>query len=168
MSGKWPNKNPREQLEVNGFISAYERLSLVVESRREKPDYLLKDSESGEIVGVELTSVYLDDRSVPDEHMKQISGWERIPYDPGLIEQYKGRIIEKIIEKVDKARKDYDTQYYLILAIYINEYISIYMEESDWEAFVKVNENVFDDIAPFSEVFFVGLPNKKGLSVKPD
>ncbi|MCK4795385.1 MAG: hypothetical protein KAV87_67270 [Desulfobacteraceae bacterium] len=168
MSGKWPNKTAREQLEINDFISAYERLFLVVESKREKPDYFLKDSKSGGIVGVELTSVYLDDRSVPDEHMKQIKVWERIPYNQDLIDQYKRRIIEKIIEKVDKARKYYDVQHYLILAIYINEYISIYMDESDWQAFVKSHENVFDDIAPFSEVFFVGLPNKKGLSVKPD
>jgi len=92
MKNSWPTKEPREQLEIKKFISAYERLpegrSFVTESKGEKPDYLLKDKVTGAVFGGEVTSVYLDDRSVPDEHIKVIEGWEGIPDDPFAIERY--------------------------------------------------------------------------------
>ena len=84
--------------------------------------------------------------------MKPISGWEEIPYDPDAIEEYKTRLIETIQDKVQKARKDYDTQHPLILAIYVNEYISIHMDEEDWRDLVKTYENIFDTVDPFSEI----------------
>jgi hypothetical protein len=65
----------------------------LVHSKQEKPDYFLKDSMTGEIFGVELTSVYLHDRSVPDGHMKPINGWVDISYGPAAIEIYNSRLI---------------------------------------------------------------------------
>ena len=134
MKANWPRKTEREKFEISKFISAYARLSngrsFVVHSKQETPDYFLKDSTTGEIFGVELTSVYLDDRSVPDEHMKPINGFVEIPYDPSTIELHNSRLIATVESKVQKARKHFDTSYPLVLAIYINEYISIYLEKS--------------------------------------
>ena len=169
MKSQWPKKPEREQFEISQFISAYSGLpngrSFVVDSKRETPDYFLKDSNTDEIYGIELTSVYLDDRSVPDEHMKPIDGWEEIPEDPTVIEKHNLRLIETIKTKVQKARKHYDTTHPLILAVYINEYISIYMEESDWENLVRANESIFDDIEPFSEIVLWNLANESAMSI---
>ena len=112
MKSQWPKKPEREQFEISKFISAYADLpngrSFGVYSKQEKPDYFLKDSKTGEIYGIELTSVYLNDRSVPDEHMKSIDGWEEIPDDPTAIENHNLRLIEMVKTKVQKARKHYD------------------------------------------------------------
>jgi len=171
MKSQWPKKSEREQFEISRFISAYADLpngrSFAVESKQETPDYFLKDTENGEIYGIELTSVYLDDRSVPDEHMKPIEGWEEIPDDPTAIEKHNLRLIETIKTKVQKARKHYDTSHPLILAVYINEYISIYMDETDWEDLIRANESVFDDIEPFSEIILWNLANESAMSIIP-
>ncbi|UCD77705.1 MAG: hypothetical protein JSW26_20145, partial [Desulfobacterales bacterium] len=104
MKHHWLQKSEREQFEISQFISAYSRLpngrTFVVDSKQETPDYFLKDSKTGEIYGVELTSIYLDDRSVPDEHMKPIDGWEEIPDDPRAFERHNLRLIETIKMKV--------------------------------------------------------------------
>jgi len=168
---KWPNKNSREKYEINEFISAYKQKygrSLVVESKRENPDYFLRDTASGDILGVELTSVYLDDRSVPDVHKKPVEGTEEIPDDDDAMEKYRKRLIQAIAEKICKARKNYDTTHPLVLSVYVNEYISIYMHKKDWEEFVKRYEEVFDAMAPFSEVIFWSLPNDGVFYVWPD
>ena len=139
----------------------------MVDSKQETPDYFLKDSKTGEMYGVELTSVYLDDRSVPDEHMKPIDGWEEIPDAPRSIEKHNLRLIETIKTKVQKARRHFDTTHPLILAVYINEYISIYMEQSDWANMVRANENIFDNIGPFSEIVLWNLGNDSAMSIIP-
>jgi hypothetical protein len=171
MKSQWPHKSEREQFEISKFISAYSKFPhgrmFVIDSKQETPDYFLKDSNTGDIYGVELTSVYKNDRSVPDEHMKPINGWEDIPDDPILLAKHNQRLIETVKIKVQKARKHYDTSYPLILAVYINEYISIYMEESDWGELVSKNENVFDDMAPFSEIVLWNLGNDSAMSITP-
>jgi hypothetical protein len=167
----WPKKTEREGFEISKFISAYARLpkgrSFVVHSKQETPDYFLKDSTTGEIFGVELTSVYVDDRSVPDEHMEPINGLVEIPYDPSAIELYNSRLIATVESKIQKARKHFDTSYPLILAIYINEYISIYLEKSDLEKLVRTNESLFDAIEPFTEVVLWNLANEDAMSITP-
>jgi hypothetical protein len=169
MKPQWPKKPEREEFEISQFISAYANLpngrSFVVYAKQETPDYFLKDSNTGEIYGIELTSVYLDDRSVPDEHMQPVDGWQEIAHDPVAIEKHNLRLIETIAAKVQKARKQYDTTHPLILAVYINEYISIYMEESDWENLIRVNESIFDDIEPFSEIVLWNLANESAMSI---
>lgn len=171
MKPQWPKKPEKEQFEISKFISAYADLpngrSFVVYSKQETPDYFLKDSKSGEICGIELTSVYLDNRSVPDLHMKPTYGWEEIPDDPTAIENHNLRLIETVKTKVQKARKHYDTSHRLILAVYINEYISIYMENNDWTELVNINESVFDDIDPFSEIVLWNLANESAMSISP-
>jgi len=171
MRSNWPKKTEREEFEIAKFISAYARLSkgrrFVVHSKQETPDYFLKDSATGEIFGVELTSVYLNDRSVPDEHMKPVNGLVEVPYDPDAIELYNSRLIASVESKVQKSRKHFNTSHPLILAIYINEYISIHLENSDLEKLVRTNESLFDAMKPFTEVVLWNLANEGAMSITP-
>jgi hypothetical protein len=171
MNKDWPKKNDREEIEISKFISAYANIHkgriLVVHSKQETPDYFLKDSMTGEVFGVELTSVYLDDRSVPDKHMKPINGSEEIPYDHAAIDLHNSRLISTIKSKIQKARRHFDTLHPLILAVYINEYVSIYIENADFENLVRANETLFDGMEPFSEIVLWNLANDSAMSITP-
>jgi hypothetical protein len=170
---KWPNKEARERFEIDGFIEAYERLPearrLVIVTKGEKPDWLVRDESSGEKFGVELTSVYLDDRSVPDNHMIWSEGAQtrEIPYCEVTLEQYKARLIEAIQQKIIKARSGYDVSHPLILAIYVNEYVGIYLDQDELNQLVKENEQLFDSMAPFNEIAFWSLGNGGIFRVRP-
>ena len=94
--------------------------------------------------------VLLNDRSVPDIHKKNGCKW--IPYCPNEINLYKNRIIEKIKEKIEKARKKYCVINPLILSIYANESIVIHMEDNDWNIFAKENAKILDSMHPFVEI----------------
>ena len=158
---KWPTKKEREDLEVKGFIEAYRRLShgrsFVVESEGECPDRIVKDINTSEQIGIELTSVYMDDRSVPDAHMKD--GNISVPYDANQIEQYEKRILGQIIDKVCKARSHYKKDFPLILSVYVNEYISLRMGIDYWREFASRYDKFFDCLEPFDEIVFWPLPS---------
>lgn len=160
---EWPKKVEREGLEITGFIAAYGRLPgsrhLEVVTKGEKPDYIVKDLRTGQEYGVELTSVYVDDRSVPDLHMRDEVSAVSIPYDERELERYRTRLAGAIIDKICKARKGYDRTRPLILAIYVNEYISIYLREAELQQFVGRYAGLFEAMTPFTEVVFWNLPN---------
>jgi len=164
----WPSKKYREIDEINGFIESYKRLkhgrNLRVIDEREKPDRIVQDTETGEIFGVELTSEYLDDRSIPDRHESYSAAY--IPDNQQRIEAYEKRILERIKDKVSKAREGYDHSYPLILSFYVNEYESIYMDEDYWRSFSERNDSFFDLIDPFVEVVFWPLPNDLIVSAR--
>lgn len=167
----WPDKNGREAFEIHGFIKAYARLpgvpQLAVMGRGEKPDFTVKDSGAKTEFGVELTAVYMDDLSIPLVHKTIPSGTVKFPFDKAELAKYEKRLISAIIEKVCKARKGYDDARPLILAIYVNEYISIYLGKRELEALVRQYEAVFDAIAPFSEIVFWNLGNDGVFQVRP-
>jgi hypothetical protein len=71
-------------------------------------------------VGVERTSVYMDDRSVPDLHMRAHEGLVEIAYDRHELARYSKRLMAAVMDKVCKARCGYDVSRPLILAIYVN------------------------------------------------
>jgi hypothetical protein len=170
MKSDWPEKKAREGFEVRGFIKAYKRLphgkQFSIESKGEKPDYILIDKSSGIKVGVELTSVYISDRSVPDEHIPSVEGAVLIPQDKEALATYKKRMVAAINNKIKKAKKDYCIIFPLILAIYINEYISIYLTSNDLESLVKENNNIFDNMFPFSEVVLWNLIDGDIFSIR--
>lgn len=170
---KWPDKEARERFEIDGFIEAYQRLPegrrFAIVSKGEKPDWLVVDTASGEEFGVELTSVYLDDRSVPDRHMSwgEDEQNRNIPYSKETMRKYGARIIVAIEEKIRKARSGYDTTRPLVLSIYPNEYEGIYLGEEELQQLVKDNEELFDGMAPFCQIVFWALGNGAVFRVRP-
>ena len=164
----WPSKRDREVEEINGFIESYKRLkhgrNLRVIEEREKPDRIVQDTETGEIFGIELTSEYIDNKSVPAKHKSNNYGY--ITDDQQKIDAYEKKILKRINEKVKKAREGYLLKCPLILSFYVNEYESIYMNEEYWRSFAKRNDNFFDSIDPFLEVVFWSLPNDLIVSVR--
>lgn len=167
----WPAGPEREEHEIAGFITAYSRFAesrrFEVVAKREMPDYIVRDVASGEELGVELTSVYLDDRSVPDVHMSQEDRPVETPDDPEQLERYCNRLAAAIIGKICKARQGYDRTRPLILAIYVNEYISIYLREAELQEFVGSHGALFEAMTPFSEVVFWNLPNGGAFRARP-
>jgi len=167
---KWA-KNNREDYEINGFISAYKSLdhgrNFKIICKQEQPDYVVEDTTTAEKFGIELTSVYLNDRSVPDVHRKPHNGHVSIPHDEDEIAEYKNRLLDAIKDK-DRKANNYNSEYPLLLSIYVNEYCAIHMDdEGEWEGFVRDNENFFDNIKHFCEIVFWNLPNDTVFTVKP-
>jgi hypothetical protein len=133
----------------------------------DRPDYIVRDVRTGQEYGVELTSVYLDDRSVPDVHMRDETGPVWISDDDAELERYRARLVGAVLDKICKARRGYDCSRPLILGVYVNEYISIFMPASEVQALVKRYEDLFEGMAPFSQVVFWNLPNDGILCAKP-
>lgn len=168
MNIDWHDRDFRENFEITRFIYHYAILhhrNLEVVRKHEKPDYIVKDTESGEMLGIELTSVYLDNRSVPEIHMGH-ENMQEVIFDQDKIDRYEARIAQAISSKIHKAQSIYDTTLPLKLSIYVNEYISIYMDESFWRDFIKNNTILFDSLCPYSEIVFWPLPDGQALSVK--
>jgi hypothetical protein len=168
----WPDKAQREQWEIQGFLRAYEKLTnrrtLEIVSRGDRPDYVVVDRTTGAEFGVELTSTYLDDRSVPDTHKVLHSGPVHIPFDQRELDRYKQRLVDTVKTKVQQARRGYDAPRPLILSVYVNEYTAIYLERSDLKVMIRANEKLFNEITPFVEVVFWNLPNNDVFSVCPN
>lgn len=158
---KWPTKTERENFEMQGFIKEYKRLPhgrcFVVEEEGENPDRIVKDVNTNEKFGIELTSVYLNDRSVPDSHMQEEDSF--IPFCLSEIEQYERRILASVINKVCKARHHYNQEFPLILSVYVNEYISLHMGIEYWKSFSSQYNLLFDCFTPFEEIVFWPLPS---------
>ncbi|MCX5830066.1 MAG: hypothetical protein NTV58_19015 [Deltaproteobacteria bacterium] len=158
---KWPRKKVRENFEIQGFIKEYKRLphgrSFVVEEEEENPDRIVRDIDTNEKFGIELTSVYLNDRSVPDSHMNEEGSL--IPFNQFEIEQYEKRILASIVDKVCKARHHYKQEFPLILSVYVNEYISLHMKLEYWKSFASRYNLLFDCFTPFDEIVFWPLPS---------
>ncbi len=168
----WPNKESREKLEIVKFIAAYKILphgrSLQIVSKSEKPDFIVRDLNNKWHAGIELTAVYLSDRSVPDKHMNPTDEQSDITFNLDELNKYKQRLIKAVRNKIKKAQAGYDTNCPLILSIYVNEYCSIYLKERDLEHLAKNNPDVFDNMNPFIEIVFCNLPNGGVFSVRPD
>ena len=163
----WRNREFREAFEINEFIKYYfllHDIRLLIHKKSEKPDYFLKKLNTSEIIGVELTSVYLSNYSVPHQHMKD--GLKCIPYDEEKLLQYGKRLVETVKIKIKKAQSGYDRVHPLYLSIYVNEYISIYMDEKYWRNLIFENAAIFSDIQPFSEILFWPINDESAMSVK--
>lgn len=168
---KWPGKEERENFEITRFVEAYARLSdgrdFELVAKGERPDYVVKDRQTGEEYGVELTSPYLDDRSVPDVHLSSRGDPVEIKLDSAKLKQYSERLIEAIIGKIRKARVGYAVDRPLILAVYLNKYISIHLGQTELQALVNRHTGLFDAMAPFAEVIFYNLGDGGIFRVRP-
>ncbi|MFL6261146.1 MAG: hypothetical protein ACJ76Y_15710 [Thermoanaerobaculia bacterium] len=164
----WPAKEDRQKIEFDLFRRGYRTLEngcdIDLMQWREQPDCEVRDVETGEIFGVELTSVYLNKRRV-ESYRK---GLVKVPKrDPALIEAYQRRLLEAIREKVEKARSGYEIYPRMILAIYVGDIVAIHMDrEDDWCRFHDEHREDFDNVSPFSEVVFFNLANDGVFSIK--
>jgi hypothetical protein len=136
--------------------------------KAENPDYIVKDTSTDEVFGIEITSVYMNERSVPDEHIPTHEGVVEIAYNHQQLIDYLDLLVDSVRDKIAKARRSYDTSVPLILSIYVNEYISIYIRERHLQEMVNRYPEVFDDMSPFSEIVFWSLPNNSVFSVRPN
>ena len=171
----FPTKEERECYEIEKVIEYYRALDCArkfeVIEKREGPDYIVRDVKTNEFFGVELTSLYLSDRSIPEEHIPLLNseqGTSSIPLNRDELDEYEGRIIETVKTKIAKARKGYDLNYPLILSVYDNEYRSIFLRREDWQRIIDSNKKLFNDMYPFKEILFWGLANGDALLVTPD
>lgn len=170
----WPDKILREDYEIKSFIKGYqilpEAIAFEIVSKGEKPDYVLRNILSGAEVGVELTSVYLSDTSVPEEHIPSLSGPAKsveLEFDRDTQDKYLTRISCAISTKIKKSAH-YDLSRPLILAVFLNEYATIFLQEEDLNAWAATNEALFDSMSPFREVVLHGLPNDGVFRIRPD
>jgi len=163
----WPSKVAQQEYEIQMFIAHYHLLphgrKFAVVAKRDRPDYVVCDVNSGQEFGIELASAHPGDLSVPKPHGHL--GSFGIQYFPDAILKYEEQIAAAVREKVEKARGAYPTECPLILSIYTNGYATLSTE--DWRAFVQRYEAIFNDLSPFAEVVFWPLLSGKVLSVRP-
>ena len=154
------NKDLRQDLEIDMFLKEYNKnhnSDFRVFQKRDKPDYLIKDS-SGTILGVELSSVYMNDRTVVDEHLREDP--TDIPYDSDTHQNIRNNYFRRIVDKIkDKANKidtgQYDISYLIILSLYLNDYYTIHIDNSEWQLFIEMNNHIFSNSKEFKEVFLI-------------
>lgn len=165
----WPSKEAREEWEIRSFVEHYRRLperrAFEVVRKQERPDWILRDIATGERVGVELTSTYLHDRSVPDVHRGPEKVW--IPDQPQDVAAYGCRIAEAVQKKIQLAQGGYKSGVPLLLSVYTNEYVTLYMDEEAWASLVREHESTFDNIVPFLEIVIWPLINGGVLRIRP-
>jgi hypothetical protein len=167
MSYSWQNKALREAFEIAELIKYYEKHygnHFEIIEKIERPDYLVRDKETQHLYGIELTSVYLSDRSVFEEHMHPVS--QIILEDPDVIENYKKRILNAVVEKIQKARSGYDISHPLILSVYVNESIGEHLGFNEWKAFEMNHQDVFRNMTPFVEIVFWPLPLEEAYFIR--
>ena len=155
-----PAKEGREDKELEYCLQSWavadpalDRDDLVCVGRGDKPDRVVRNRRTGEEYGVELTAVYLDDRSANDNHrMVKSQMAPLLSRDPVEIDAYLHCIARRFQEKVRKAH-NYDQRRDLILAMYLNEYIDL--GSKVLERFVRQHP-AFQNIAPFVRIVFTG------------
>ena len=166
---EWKNREEREVFEVQKFIKCYEiatarKLEISQKGKPPEPDFFVADRQSGALMGVELTSVYSGDRSVPDVHMK-LDNLKTIPYDPGEVERYLQQIINKAKAKADIYTRNHPGNMPLALSIYVNEYIAIHADEEEW---LEVGKKVQEKLGPFQMVILWSLPDEGMVAVEKE
>jgi hypothetical protein len=106
---KWSTTPESESFEVDGLIEAYARLpqpirfSIVFDGPPpgfSGSDFFVVESVQQKGYGVELTSVYLSERSVPDVHMREIDRAVDIPDSREAMAAYEGQIVDAVAAKV--------------------------------------------------------------------
>lgn len=176
MKISWPNKTESESWEIEQFVYYYSLFhhdcELEIVEKGEAPDYLVCDRQTNNKFGVELTSVYKNDRSVPDHHIKCTDGSIHVHYSGEELANYTQRILDSIQSKINKAQKHYDQSHSLLLSVYVNEYISLYLRPHHLQKIVDDNSLVFDQMSPFVEMILWPLPSPddypQAMLIRPD
>lgn len=165
------SKADREEFEINGFIAAVQRLpaakKLDVVRKRERPDYLVRDTRSGELFGVELTAVYLDDSSAPAAHADVSTDAIVTRDDENIVDSCIQRLLGAVSAKIDKARNGYSLEHPLILAICMGRYAGANITRGDLEKMTREHRDVFDAMAPFSRIVVWNLADGGVCEIVP-
>ena len=160
----WPlNKEEREDKELEYCFQSWSARDssldygdLVSVDRGEKPDRIIRNQKTGKEYGVELTAVYLDDRSVMDHHRMLTSEEEPwFIHDPAKVRAYLHCIVRRVQEKV-RIAQNYDNQRDLILAVYLNEPILSQYFTRELQDFIREHQ-AFRSIDPFVRIVFSGI-----------
>ena len=164
----WPGKEERAKYEIAQFLRYYSQVTskqLIVKEIRSKtktePKFIIQDALTQQEIAVELTSVYLDDRSVPDVHMSNIKT-NTISDDPVQIAKYLTRVEEQIVRKAKLFSRQKNSMP-LMLSVYANEYISILIEEEQWDA---IGKRVSVRMAPFEMIIVWPLVDQTVMVVE--
>lgn len=157
----WPNKEDRQQIELDIFLRDYSKLEyggqIELVRWRERPDCEVRDVKTGQIFGLELTSVYLNKKRVEKYRRGQFKVPKR---DPDLIEAYQARLLKAVREKVEKARSGYEIYPRMVLGIFVGDVVAIHLDhEADWHRFCEKHRSDLEEVSPFSEVVFFNLAN---------
>lgn len=173
--GRWPAKLERELAELEQFKRDYARLPagrrLKVIERRERPDFVLtaEDQNDTALYGVELTSVYFSDRTVPDVYMRAVPGTKPPSYTREDEIRYLERVLKTIRQKVESAQNNYGSVDHLILGVFVADPIAHRLRDIDrWKMFFDESEQeALADIHPFTEVVVYNLVNYQAISFTP-
>jgi hypothetical protein len=181
----WPKKVERERQELRWFLRDYAKLSWSPPVSVERwpsddntsPDAVLRNLRDGGLVGVELTSVYVSDKSVPrvhqapmppmtlDENLQRNGeryGAETIGNE---IERYRKRLVAQVRRKLTKRYAPCDN---LILGVFVAEtYLALYFSgRSQWLEWSEQFRREVASILPFSEIVLFGLANEHVLGMR--
>ena len=153
------NTKEREASEVELFLNEYNSIEpggpWVVSSHQDRPDFIIASPLPSEKRSVELTSVYVNDKSVIRDHVRRVAGPIAIPHDARQIERYKRRIVQAI-EKKCHSFKDGLGPNLAILSLYLNEYIAIHLAEEDVLELLRLHLPRVARNGPFHQIVLWG------------
>jgi hypothetical protein len=92
LAASWPR--PRKFIEVGR-----------ADSESDGPDYVIEDIETGRRFGLELTQVFLNDRSVPERHRTLHTYFNPPSREDGQADAYAGAVKTAILKKGEKAKR---------------------------------------------------------------
>lgn len=130
---------------INGFIKGYKALlgiDLVVVSHRDKPDFEVQNTQTGEKLGVEVTGLYQNAREAKIQYDRE-PDWDSFS---GSLDDLIANLNTLLAEKAGKA-KDYQYTGKMLLAIYIGSLV--YNEIQDFryiDSRIRMPENRFFEI----------------------
>jgi hypothetical protein len=149
----------REAKEIVLFIREYNLIEpgapWTASTHRDRPDFIITSESNFEERAVELTSVYLDDKSVARDHVRRLRGPIPIPYDARKVERYKARII-RAVEKKCRSFADGFGGRTAVLSVYLNEYIAIHMGQEDLFELLLIHLPRVAGRVPFNQILLWG------------
>lgn len=149
----------REAMEVELFLSEYNVIEpggpWIVLSHEDRPDFRIISETRGEERRVEITLVYLNNKSVIREHVRRMNGPIPIPYDAGKVERYKRQLVQAVETKCHRFKRGFGTNL-AILSLYLNDYIAIYLAEEDLLELLLLHLPRVAGSGPFNQIVLWG------------
>lgn len=136
-----PAKLGREKYEIGRAISCLCEFNQLLDPKliqniehSDRPDVKVDLGYHG-VVGIEVTSVYMDSKSVPTRHYK--ASCLDIYDDDAAKSKYKNNVVKAIHNKIAKARSYVSDIDVYVLYLYLNEYIDMHIPENEWAVCVR-------------------------------